>query len=197
MAKKKKKAPSVDATSSADIAFMLLLFFLLTSSMDTDQGLPRRLPPPPEKDQKKEQIDIKKRNMLVVLINSNNQIFCGGNYVQLNEVKEIAKSFIANPADDPTLPEKVEEDVPFFGTVRTNKPHVISLQNDRGTQYQVYIDVQNELAAAYNELRDDASKSKWGKAFADLTEEQQKSIQTIYPQKISEAEPKNYGEKKK
>lgn len=73
------------------------------------------------------------------------------------------------------------------------KNHVISLQNDRGTEYQAYINVQNEIAAAYNELRNNISKEKFGKDFADLDEEQQKAVQMIYPQKISEAEPKNYG----
>ena len=73
------------------------------------------------------------------------------------------------------------------------KNHVISLQNDRGTSYQAYIDVQNELAKAYNELRDDISKNKFGKVLADLSEDEQKAGQQIYPQKISEAEPKNYG----
>ena len=76
------------------------------------------------------------------------------------------------------------------------KNHVISLQNDRGTEYQAYISVQNELAKAYNELRDDISRKKFGKLFADLDEDQQKAVQQIYPQKISEAEPKNYGDKK-
>ncbi|MDR3260491.1 MAG: biopolymer transporter ExbD [Tannerella sp.] len=196
MARKSKKVPQVNATSSADIAFMLLLFFLLTSSMDTDKGLPRRLPQPPEKDQKKEEVDIKKRNMLVVLVNLNNQIACGGEYIDIKQLREKAKEFIANRNNEENLPEKVEEDVPFFGRMMICKPHVISLRNDRGTQYQAYIDVQNELAAAYNELRDETSKAKWGKTFAELNEDQQKAVQMIYPQKISEAEPKNYGDKK-
>ncbi len=51
--------------------------------------------------------------------------------------------------------------------VMTAKKHVISLQNDRGTEYQAYISVQNELAKAYNELRDDISRKKFGKLFAD------------------------------
>ena len=36
---------------------------------------------------------------------------------------------------------------PFFGKMMVTKNHVISLQNDRGTEYQAYIDVQNEIAA--------------------------------------------------
>ena len=107
--------------------------------------------------------------------------------------KAKAKEFIANVNNDPNLPEKEEADVPFFGKMMVCKPHIISLQNDRGTQYQAYIRVQNELAAAYNELRDEVAKQKWGKTFAELDEKQQEAVQMIYPQKISEAEPKNYG----
>lgn len=190
---KKRKTPGINGSSSADIAFMLLIFFLITTSMDTDKGLARRLPPPVPKEQKNEDVDIKKRNLLVVLINSNNQILCGDQFIDIKQLKEKVKDFIENPYNDEHKPEKVEVDVPFFGKQMVTKNHIISLQNDRGTEYQAYIDVQNELAAAYNELRNDVSKKKFGKAFADLDEEQQKAVQMIYPQKISEAEPKNYG----
>ena len=196
MARKKRKVPAMNATSSADIAFMLLIFFLITTSMDTDKGLARRLPPPVPKDQKKDDVEVNKRNLLVVLINSNNQILCGDKFVNIKQLKDEVKTFIDNPYNDANKPEKTEEDVPFFGKVMTAKKHVISLQNDRGTEYQAYISVQNELAKAYNELRDDVSRKKFGKVFADLDEEQQKAVQQIYPQKISEAEPKNYGDKK-
>ena len=141
-------------------------------------------------------VDVNKRNLLVVLINSSNQILCGDQFVDIKQLKDKVKEFIENPYNDANKPEKTEEDVPFFGKVMTAKKHVISLQNDRGTEYQAYISVQNELAKAYNELRDDVSRKKFGKAFADLDEEQQKAVQQIYPQKISEAEPKNYGDKK-
>ncbi|MDO4702904.1 biopolymer transporter ExbD [Tannerella sp.] len=193
---KKRKVPGINGSSSADIAFMLLLFFLLTTSMDTDMGLARKLPRPPEKQEQDQEIDIKKRNMLILLISSENNILCGGEYVDVSQVRAKAKEFISNVNDDPNLPEKEEVDVPFFGRMMVTSKHVISLQNHRGTQYQAYINVQNELAAAYNELRDEVSKQKWGKTFAELNPEQQKAVQTIYPQKISEAEPKNYGEKK-
>lgn len=193
---KKRKAPGINATSSADIAFMLLLFFLLTSSMDTDRGLARRLPPPVPKDQEKEDTEIKKRNLMIVLINSQNQILANGQYIELKDLKDMVKEFIENPYNDEHKPEKIEMDVPFFGTMMVTKNHVISLQNDRGTEYQAYINVQNELAMAYNELRDNVSKEKFGKAFMDLDDEQQKAVQLIYKQNISEAEPKNYGDKK-
>ncbi len=193
----KRKTPGINGSSSADIAFMLLIFFLITTSMDTDKGLARRLPPPVPKDQKKnEQVDVNKRNLVVVLINSSNQVLFNGEPTDIKQLKDKVKEFIDNPYNDANKPEKVEEDVEFFGKVMTAKKHVISLQNDRGTEYQAYISVQNELAKAYNELRDVVSRKKFGKAFADLEEDQQKAVQQIYPQKISEAEPKNYGDKK-
>lgn len=197
MGKKKRKVPAMNATSSADIAFMLLIFFLITTSMDTDKGLARRLPPPVPKDQKQEEeIKVNKRNTLSILINSTNQVACNGEYVDIKQLKDKVKDFIENPFNDEHKPEKTEEDVPFFGKMQVTKKHVISLQSDRGTEYQTYISVQNELARAYGELRDDVSRKKFGKTFTELDEEQQKAVQMIYPQKISEAEPKNYGDKK-
>ncbi|MCD8044064.1 MAG: biopolymer transporter ExbD [Tannerellaceae bacterium] len=187
-----RKTPGINGSSSADIAFMLLIFFLITTSMDTDKGLARRLPPPVDKSTI-DAVDIKKRNLMIVLINTNNQILCNGDYIELAQLKDRVKEFIENPYNDESKPEKIDEDVPYFGKMQVTKNHVISLQNDRGTEYQAYIDVQNELAMAYTELRDDVSQKKFGKTFIELDEEQQKAVQKIYPQKISEAEPKNYG----
>lgn len=193
---KKRKTPGINGSSSADIAFMLLIFFLITTSMDTDKGLARRLPPPVPKEQKNEDVDIKKRNLLIVLINSSNQILCGDQFIDIKQLKEKVKDFVENPSNDEHKPERTEVDVPFFGKQMVTKNHVISLMNDRGTEYQAYIDVQNELTLAYTELRNDISKKKFGKAFLELNEEQQEAVKMIYPQKVSEAEPKNYGGKK-
>ena len=195
MARKKKKVPQVNSSSSADIAFLLLIFFLVTTSMDTDKGLVRRLPPPVPADQKPEDIDIKQRNVLVVLLNSNNQLMVNGEPMDIKDLRAKAVEFIENPQNLPNLPEKVTEEVPYFGMYPIPKFHVISLQNDRGTEYQAYIEVQNELVAAYNEVRNKLAKAKFGKNYAELGEDEQKAIRMIYAQKISEAEPKNYGDK--
>ena len=164
--------------------------------MDTDRGLARLLPPPPE-DEKNENTDkIKERNILQVYLNKDDALMCGNDYIGVDQLRQKAKEFIANVANAENMPEKTQKNVEFFGTCMVNDKHVISLQNDRGSSYQAYISVQNELAKAYNELRDDISRKKFGKLFADLDEDQQKAVQQIYPQKISEAEPKNYGDKK-
>jgi biopolymer transport protein ExbD len=197
MLRGKRKVPDINSSSMADIAFLLLIFFLITTSMNTDKGLARRLPPPPEKDQKTENIVIKKRNVLAVRINAQDQLMCGDDYIDINQLRERAKLFIANPYNSEVLPEKHMKEIPYFGNVMVTDKHVISLQNDRGTSYQAYIDVQNELVAAYNELRDELAQEKWQKKYAALNVDQQKAIRDIYPQKISEAEPKDYGGKKK
>ena len=59
MAKKKRKVPGLNASSTADISFILLIFFLITTSMDTDMGLARRLPQPPEDEEIKQELKIK------------------------------------------------------------------------------------------------------------------------------------------
>ena len=189
-----KKVPQINASSMADISFLLLIFFLVTTSMDVNQGLARRLPAPIPPDQKVEDKDINKRNLLVVKINSANQLMVQGQLMDVKQLREKAKEFIKNENDNAFLPKLVEEDFGApFGVIRYTKDHVISVQNDVDTQYQAYLDVQNELVAAYNELRDECAHKCYHKAFNELDEDEQKLIQKVYPQKISEAEPKNYG----
>ncbi|MBM6881591.1 biopolymer transporter ExbD [Bacteroides caecigallinarum] len=196
MAKTKRKVPGINASSTADISFMLLIFFLITTSMDTDRGLARRLPPPPESEEQKNDIIIKERNILQVKINKDDNLMVNGEIgFDIRQLKDKAKEFIANPNDDPNMPEKHRKNLPFFGDVMITEKHVISVQNDVGTSYDVYIQVQNELVAAYNELRNELAMSQFGKSFADCSEEQKEAIIDYYPQKISEAEPKKYGGK--
>lgn len=195
MAKKKREVPGINSSSTADIAFMLLIFFLITTSMDTDRGLARRLPPPPENNQQKNDIIVKERNVLQVRINKDDQLMVAGEWSDIKQLKEKAKEFITNPNDDPNLPEKNPVDVPLFGRVMTTDKHVISVQNDVGTSYNAYIQVQNELVAAYNEVRNELAQKQFGKTFDQCSPEQQEAISKYYPQKISEAEPKKYGGK--
>lgn len=189
-----KTPPEINAGSMADIAFLLLVFFLVTTTMDTDFGLSRKLPPPLEPDQ--EVIDIKQRNVLTVLVNANDQLLVKGELMEVEDLKEKAKEFIANPNNLETLPEKEAKQIEFFGNVMVSK-QVISLQNDNGTSYNMYIQVQNELAKAYNELRNELSEQKFGKSYDDFVDDKDKdhvkAIRSIFQQRISEAEPKDIG----
>lgn len=192
----RRQIQEINAGSMADIAFLLLIFFLVSTTMDTDSGIVRKLPPMPE-EQNDEQVDVKERNIFVVLVNRNDQLLVEGELMNIRNLKEAAKEFVVNPMNDPNLPAKEVVEVEFFGPMELTTKHVISLQNDRGTSYEMYIAVQNELAAAYNELRDGLSMRKFGRKFNELKgeewEKQREAIEEIYPMRISEAEPKNVG----
>lgn len=197
MAKKKRKVPGLNASSTADISFILLIFFLITTSMDTDMGLARRLPQPPEDEEIKQELKIKERNVMEVRINAQGFLWVkdgtASSYVDIRELRARAKQFIKNENNLSILPEKHPINIPLLGMCALTDKHVISVQTDRGTPYNMYFQVQNELVAAYNELRDELSKQKFGRIYAALSDEQKVAIRTYYPQKISEAEPKNYG----
>jgi biopolymer transport protein ExbD len=201
MARKHRDAPpEVNAGSMADIAFLLLIFFLVTTTIQTDQGINRKLPPiedvvdPPE---------IKEKNIFTVLINKNDQLLVDDVPMDLEDLRQAAIDFLDNGGDGSCSYCKGERDV-----ASSDNPDkaVISLQNDAETSYEAYISVQNELVAAYYFLRDRECMSRYGKTFRELesmfddpkTKEAQreriepiiKDIQALFPQKLSEAEPK-------
>ncbi|MBO4818374.1 MAG: biopolymer transporter ExbD [Bacteroidales bacterium] len=189
-----KKTPSINSSSTADIAFLLLCYFLMTTTMGSQTGLSRRLPQMPDPNQKQEDIKINKRNIVIVKINSADRILAGNEPIDISQLKDKIKEFLSNPAEDPNLPEKEVKDIENYGPYPVSKG-VISLQNDRGTSYRAYIAVQNELVKAINELRDDLSYRTYGKPFLKLDETQQEVIKDCIPQNISEAEPKDVTKK--
>ncbi len=109
-------------------------------------------------------------------------------------MRDRAKEFLGNPNDAPNLPEKEIMEIPLLGEYPVSKG-VISLQNDRGTSYDMYIQVQNELAAAINEMRDELAIAKFGKRYTDISESQREAIDAAIPVAISEAEPTKIGGK--
>jgi len=191
----KRTAGDISAGSMADIAFLMLTFFLMTTTMDVDAGLQRRLPPMPDPNQPIEDVKINRRNTFVVLINPSDRIFAGGQPIELGQLKDKIKEFVVNVNDDPNLPEKEVTEVENFGAYAISKG-VVSLQNERGTSYDIYLRVQNELVRAYNELRDEFSMLNYGKTFLKLDNDQQEVVKKIYPQNISEAEPRDISKKR-
>ncbi|MFP4017855.1 MAG: ExbD/TolR family protein [Bacteroidales bacterium] len=190
----RKKVPEINGGPMADIAFLLLIFFLVATTMDIDTGLTRKMPPlPDEEEQQKDEKRIKERNIFTVLINSNDRLLVDGEPMQLKNLRDEAKEFIANPQNKENLPEKEVKEVPYFGETEVTKNAVISLKNDRETSYKMYIQVQNELVAAYNELRNDLANREFGEDYEDLDKDKQNAVKEIYPQVISEAEPVNVG----
>ena len=199
------KSPEVNAGSMADIAFLLLIFFLVTTTIETDSGINRKLPP------MEEQIDppiIRQKNIFTVVVNKNNQLLVEEELTDIKDLRNLAVDFLDNGGGSG------EEACDYCQGNRdprsSDNPDkaIISLKNDRETEYKVYIAVQNELVAAYNVLRNREFARLYPNESltyveADLrysdprTSPDDKSslkekldvIKALYPQKLSEAEP--------
>lgn len=170
----------INAGSMADIAFLLLIFFLVTTTIDVDKGVLVKLPPWSEEEP--DITKLKKRNVFSVLVNAQNQLLVRGEIARVEDLKDRAKEFIANPQRREDLAEA------------PNKA-IISLKNDRGTKYGVYLAVYDQLKAAYNELWDEECQRKFGEPYSDdLPLAIRKEIRSKFPLVISEAEPTAFGE---
>jgi len=187
MARKKKKVPEINASSMADISFLLLIFFLVTTTMDTDSGITRRLPPPVENPDM--DVKVKERNILNVMINKYDKLMVNGKPSQVEDLKDITRDFITPKPNDEKAPEVEVKEIELIGNFMTNKG-VVSLKNDRGTSYQMYIAVQNELAKAFNELREEVSQQYFKTSYSNLTDKDKiDAVNKAVPVRISEAEP--------
>ena len=201
----KRSAPEVNAGSMADIAFLLLIFFLVTTTIETDSGLNRNLPP------MEDQVDppiIREKNIFTVVVNKNDQLLVEEELTDIKDLRSLAVAFLDNgggvgeEACDYCLGERNESS--------SDNPDkaIISLKNNRETSYKVYIAIQNELVAAYNELRNreflrlypsiglnfvDAQKRYDDpRTSADDAEDLKPKLDVVkkmFPQKLSEAEP--------
>lgn len=201
----KRSAPEVNAGSMADIAFLLLIFFLVTTTIETDSGINRKLPPMEEQE---EDIIIKQKNIFTVVVNKNNQLLVEEELTDISDLRSLAVEFLDNGGGTG------EDACDYCQGARNSKSSdnpdkaIISLKNDRETSYKVYIAVQNELVAAYNDLRDrefnrlfpneSMSFVEANKKYSDprtLPDEKLRikpklgEIKLMYPQKLSEAEP--------
>jgi biopolymer transport protein ExbD len=172
----------INAGSMADIAFLLLIFFLVTTTIAEDKGILVRLPP--WSDEEPDITKLKERNVYSVLVNANNQLLVREEPMRIAQLRENAKEFISNPRRLDNMSE-------------SPKNAIISLKNDRGTNYQTYLAVYNELKGAYDELWDELAQKRYGEPYSDdMPFAQRKAIKGEIPMVLSEAEPTNFGEEK-
>ena len=206
----KRAAPEVNAGSMADIAFLLLIFFLVTTTIEKDKGLLRSLPP--IDDTEVTPPVIKQKNLFTVNINRNNQLLVEEKEIPIGELRQAAIDFLDNGGG--TNPEGESCDYCKGKRLEDSSDHpdkaIISMKHDRETTYEKYMDVQNELVAAYNFLREreaDRLYRKYypeaDKVFTAMLEEKEKNqfskdeklnerietIKNLFPMKLSEAEP--------
>jgi biopolymer transport protein ExbD len=172
-------ANEINAGSMADIAFLLLFFFLVTTTILEDKGILVKLPPWSEEEP--DITKLKTRNVFSVLVNASNQLLVRGEPMSVSDLRNRTKEFISNPEKRDDLAESPAN-------------AIISLKNDRGTNYKTYLTVYNELQAAYNELRNETALKRYGKEYTYLTADQKTKIRNEIPLIISEAEPTSFGE---
>ena len=200
---RRKGAPEVNAGSMADIAFLLLIFFLVTTTIETDTGLDRMLPPiePPDTD-----VVIKQKNIFVVNINKYGQLLVEEQLMDIRDLRAAAIAFLDNGGSPTGTPDYCNYCKGKRDEKSSDSPQkaIISLKNDRETNYSTYITVQNELVAAYNDLRNREAKRLYGRDFTEMEseylnpetpssvrdelKEKVQKIQELFPQKLSEAE---------
>ena len=173
--KTRRAMPAMNASSMADIAFLLLVFFLVTTVIDIEKGISVKLPP----FDMEEPPAISERNVQSVRLNYNDELLVEGLPTKVGQLRQAAKLFIKNPGQDPSL-------------AISPKQAVISLQNDRSTSYQTYLSVYNELKAAYQELWDEAAMQQHGLAYEQLPRSKQAAIRQQIPLVISEGEAVDY-----
>lgn len=162
--RRQRNVPGLDTTSTADISFMLLIFFLVTSSMDSEKGLGRQLPPLEPEEQEQVQ-DVDKSKVLTL------HLMAGGRLT--SDDKECK------------IDDALRKDIRHF-IIEKGRSHIIELKIDRSADYDSYFRLQNQIVRAYKEIRDAASRKKYGKELALCTEEQREDINKSYPQRIQE-----------
>ena len=200
----RRENSEINAGSMADIAFLLLIFFLVTTTMDVDSGISRKLP---EKSEDTPEVTIKEKNVLDITVNRNNQLLVENEFVQVTDIRRLAMEFIDNgggvsaPKDgNPGEPCDYCNGAKDPASSDHPSKAIISLQSDRGTTYGMYVSIQNEIEAAYNELRNKLSLKLYKRSYRDLLKDYKDSpteslkakidnLKDKYPQIISEPEP--------
>lgn len=200
----KRSAPEVNAGSMADIAFLLLIFFLVTTTIETDSGLNRKLPP------LEDQVDppiTREKNIFTVLVSKNDQLLVEEKLADIEDLRSLAITFLDNGGG--VGDEACEYCQGERNESSSDNPDkaIISLKSDRETSYKVYIAVQNELVAAYNDLRNREFERLFPNLGINFVSAQKQyddprtnadtalelkpkiaQVKAMFPQKLSEAE---------
>ena len=142
------------------------------------------------------------------LMNRDNNILVEGtNFVQVTDIRRITMDFIDNGgglsnAVDGNPGEPCDYCQGAKDPASSDHPSkaIVSLQSARGTSYGMYVSIQNEIEAAYNELRNRLSLQKYNISYSDLLKDYNDNggeklkekidfLKDSYPQIISEPEP--------
>lgn len=150
-----------------------------SNEIEEDKAINIRLPP--WSDEPLDINSLDKRNVLSILVNKKNELIVRDKKMDVKNLRTKVKEFISNPNQNLDFAENP-------------KKAIVSLGNERGTDYKSYIAVYNEIKGAYNELRNEKTLEMFGKEFEEINAALQKEIKSLIPLVIVEAEPTAFGE---
>ena len=137
---KNRGSNQINAGSMADIAFLLLIFFLVTTTFPNDRGILFILPPKADPNEPPPDITKNDRNIFKILVNSKDLLLVEDEPLgDPTKIKDMVKAFVLNNGRNPTLSDSPTD-------------AVVSFKTDRGSSYEIFIDVLDQLEAAYNEI---------------------------------------------
>lgn len=163
MARKKTRTTTeVNAGSMADIAFLLLIFFLVTTTIASDKGILNILPPKLDPNVPPPDIQKNERNIFNILINANDDLLVEGEYRRTPDaLDQDIKDFILNfgaPDEEATslfnsLPASLQGKA-LRRAESSDHPGeaVVSIKTNRGTSYELYLEVFDLAKKAYFEI---------------------------------------------
>ena len=183
MARSKRSSGNINSAPMADIAFLLLIFFLVTTTIANDKGLTLQLPPNPE-DIEQTDIRIPERNIFKILINSSDKLLVENEPMEnYRDLRDRVKEFVLNNGTNPELSD-------------SPKDAIVSIKTNRGTSYEIFIDVYNEVQGAYYDMyatRAGVTNEKWREIASNTSDPDNKRIydkaREDFPMQISIAEP--------
>ena len=137
------------------------------------------------------EIRVRERNVFLVLLNGNGKMMVGtADALELIDPRELTSrvgAFVRNVSDDPGLAEKVVTD---GGKMEYPVSQgIVSLQTASDTPFDSYLDVQNRIAQAFDDIRTHLAQRQFGKPYGELSDAQRQVVMRAVPLKISEAEP--------
>jgi biopolymer transport protein ExbD len=180
--KSRRALVEINAGSMADVAFLLLIFFLVATTIVNDKAMKQILPPSLE-----EPIDVKiaEQNVFNIIVNNSNELLVENEIVQLAQLRAKTKAFISNNGSNPKLSDNPQD-------------AIVSVKGFRATDYGFYVQVYNEVHAAYDELRAEKLGMSMRsylelmgtdpKEFSPEEIEIINQVKTVYPLRLSEAE---------
>ena len=168
----------VNSGSMADIAFLLLIFFLVSTKIASDKGLTVQLPP---KQENRPPVEIKARNVFNILINSQDRLLVENEPMDIRDLPNEVKKFIDNNGRDPKSSDSPQK-------------AGVSLKTDRGTSYETYIRIYDDLKRTYHALRAEylgITLEQYNTLNEDAPDQKEmlKRAKEAYPIQISDAEP--------